>query len=149
MGCERRVFLNTYLLEAFGSEHWDKRCHGTKGIRLDNKAFLDSAVPERPSCIVPAAARHRFGSPARQQAGWLCDVDGTVPEKEFLARRDKKSTVQLRTGTCENTMRVLNMCLDQNFSVLCKYPKNSGSKQANLFGLNYAQLINNLNLIRW
>ncbi len=117
-------------------------------IPLDNKAFLGSAVPERPSCIVPAAACHRFGSFARQQAGWFCDVDGAVPEKELLAWRDKKSIVQLRTGICENTMRVRNMCLDQNLLVLCKYPKNSDSKQANLFGLNYAQLINNLNLIR-
>ena len=61
----------------------------------DNVAFLDSAVPERPSCIVPAAARPRFGSPARRQTGRFCGVDGTVSEKEFLARRGRKSIVQL------------------------------------------------------
>ena len=53
-------------------------------IPLVNKAFLGSAVPERPSCIIPAAARHRFGSPARRQTGRFCGVDGTVPEKGFL-----------------------------------------------------------------
>ena len=50
-------------------------------------------MPERPSCIIPAAARHRFGSPARRQTGWFCDVDGTVPEKESFARRGRKSLI--------------------------------------------------------
>ena len=53
-------------------------------IPLDNKAFLGSAVPERPSCIVIAATRHRFGSPAKRQARRFCGTDSTVPEKEFL-----------------------------------------------------------------
>ena len=72
-----------------------------KGIPLVNKAFLDSAVPERPFCIVPAATRHRFGSPARRQVGRFCDMDNAVPEKEFLARRGRKSLVPLRTDTHE------------------------------------------------
>ena len=40
----------------------------------DCVASLGSAVPERPSCIVPAVARYRFGSPARRQAERFCDV---------------------------------------------------------------------------
>ena len=70
-------------------------------IPLDNKALSGSAVPEKPSCIIPAAARHRFGSPARQQAGRFCGMDGTVPEKESLARRSRKSPIPLRTGVRE------------------------------------------------
>ena len=72
--------------------------NGSDGIPLVNKAFLGSAVPERPSCIIPAAARHRFGSPARRQTGWFCDVDGTVPEKELFARRGRKSLIM--HGAC-------------------------------------------------
>ena len=64
----------------------------------DCVAFLGSAVSEGPSCIVLAAVRHRFGSPARRQAGRFCDMDGTVPEKESLARRGRKSLISLRTG---------------------------------------------------
>ena len=58
--------------------------NGPKGIPLDNKAFLGSAVPERPSCIVPAAARHRFGSPVMRQAGGFVAWTVRCPKKNFL-----------------------------------------------------------------
>ena len=35
-------------------------------------------VPERPPCIVIAVARHRFGSPVRQQAGRFCNMVRTA-----------------------------------------------------------------------
>ena len=63
MVCERRVFLNTYLLEAFGSNHGYERCHGTKGIPLDNKAFLDSAVHP---------VWHWVPSPSKPNASSIC-----------------------------------------------------------------------------
>ena len=69
----------------------------SKGTPLVNTAFLGSAVPERPSCIVPATVRHRFGTSAKRQAGRFCDMDGTVPENEFLARRGRKSLIMRRT----------------------------------------------------
>ena len=63
---------------------------------------------EKPFCIVLAAARHRFGSPARRQAGWFCGMGSTVPEKEFLARRGRKNFALLRIGTSECVMRARN-----------------------------------------
>ena len=86
--------FSTKTIRLFGV-HERTNLRVSKGIRLVNKAFLGSAVPERPSCIVPAAAHHRFRSPARQQAGRFCGMDGTVPEKEFLVRHGRKSIVQL------------------------------------------------------
>ena len=58
-----------------------------------------------------------------RQAGRFCDMDGTVPEKEFLARRGRKSLIPLRAGAREGVMRERNMCPDQDFPVRCKYPK--------------------------
>ena len=75
-------------------------------IPLDNKAFSGFAIPERLSCTVPAATRHRFGTPVRQQAGRFCGMDGAVPEKEFLAQRGRKSLAPLWVSTREGIMRV-------------------------------------------
>ena len=62
-----------------------RRAEGCKPTQVcpDCVAFLGSAVPERPPCIVPAVARHRFGMPARQQAGRFCGMDCTMPGSKF------------------------------------------------------------------
>ena len=74
-------------------------------------------MPERPSCIIPAAIRHRFGSLAGQQAGRFCGMDRKVPEKEFFARRGRKSPIPLQTGAREGVMQAWDPCPDQNFLV--------------------------------
>ena len=65
--------FSTKAIRLFGV-HERTNLRVTKGIPLVNKAFLDSAVPERPSCIVPTAARHRFGTPVNQQTSRFCNV---------------------------------------------------------------------------
>ena len=65
----------------------------------------------------------------------------TLPVRDLLIMRQILSLLALRrtlssfgnltslqTGTQENTIWVRNTCPDQNLSVRCKYPKNSGSK---------------------
>ena len=64
-------------------------------------------------------------------------MDSTMPEKEFLARRGRKSLIPLRAGAREGVMRMRNMCPDHNLSVRRRYPKNSDDRRAGLFGLDY------------
>ena len=77
----------------------------SRGISLDNKAFLGLAVPERFSCIVPAAARHRFGTPVRRQAGRFCGNERHGARKRVSClMHGRKSLTLLRIGTREGIM---------------------------------------------
>ena len=75
--------FSTKAIRLFGV-HERVNLRVSKGIPLDNKAFLDSAVPERPSCIVPAAARHRFGLPPGDKPDGFVAWTARCPKKSFL-----------------------------------------------------------------
>ena len=81
----------------------------SRGIRLVNKAFFGSAVPERPFCIVPVAAGSRFGSPAKQQDDGFVARTARCKKKSSLSGAAGKAP--LRRGPARDA------CSDQDLSV--------------------------------